>query len=80
MTISHHPFINSASNRPTLSVVVPIYNEREVLPLCLQQLQAVIKQLEITAEFLFVDDGSRDGSRERPARKGYIPARTRAHT
>jgi len=72
MTVSHTLFSNAsdasdASNargRPVLSIIVPVYNEREVLPICLQRLNAVIKQLAMTTEVLFVDDGSRDGSAE----------------
>jgi polyisoprenyl-phosphate glycosyltransferase len=49
---------------PDLSVVVPVYNERDVLPQCLERLQRVRASLDITTELLFVDDGSRDGSAE----------------
>ncbi|CBL46150.1 Glycosyl transferase, family 2 [gamma proteobacterium HdN1] len=41
---------------------MPVYNEREVLPLFLQRLKATLKTLDQKAEILFVDDGSRDGS------------------
>lgn len=51
-------------NEPTLSVIVPVYNEREVLPLFLQRLQATLATLEISAEILLIDDGSKDGSAE----------------
>lgn len=47
---------------PTLSVIVPVYNERDVLPLFLQRLQAVVARLPFGVEVLFVDDGSKDGS------------------
>lgn len=49
-------------NEPTLSVIVPVYNEREVLPLFLERLHATLATLEISAEILMVDDGSKDGS------------------
>ncbi|NOY84484.1 MAG: glycosyltransferase family 2 protein [Nitrospirae bacterium] len=48
--------------QPTITLIIPIYNEREVLPLCLQRLAAVIEQLDIKTELLFVDDGSKDTS------------------
>jgi polyisoprenyl-phosphate glycosyltransferase len=49
---------------PDLSVVVPVYNERDVLPQCLERLQRVLASLHMTTELLFIDDGSRDGSAE----------------
>lgn len=50
----------------SLSVLVPVYNEREVLPRFWPRLAAVLDRLEGVAsvEVLFVDDGSRDGSRD----------------
>lgn len=48
--------------RPTeLSIVVPFYNEAPVLPRCLARLLQVARQLPVSCELLFVDDGSRDG-------------------
>ncbi|MCF6225661.1 MAG: glycosyltransferase family 2 protein [Xanthomonadales bacterium] len=54
----------SYSERFVLSVIVPMFNEHEVLPQCLERLDAVIKELNITTELIFVDDGSDDGSAE----------------
>ena len=45
-----------------LSIVVPVYNERAVLPMLGERLRAVIDTLDIDHEFILVDDGSRDGS------------------
>lgn len=45
-----------------LSVVVPLYNERESLPELHRQLSEVLCQLEKPVEIIFVDDGSTDGS------------------
>jgi len=47
---------------PTLSIIIPVYNEREVLPLTLDRLQTVIEELAIPTELIFIDDGSQDGS------------------
>lgn len=47
---------------PTISVVIPIYNEIEVLPACLQRLTTVMKNIGEPYELVFVDDGSRDDS------------------
>ncbi|MCU0873014.1 MAG: glycosyltransferase family 2 protein [Pirellulaceae bacterium] len=48
----------------SLSVVVPIYNEFENIPLLYEQLSQTLPQLGREYEILFVDDGSRDGSVE----------------
>jgi len=49
----------------TISVVVPIYNELENIPLLYQQLAAVLPSLNRPWEIVFVDDGSTDGSSDR---------------
>ncbi len=46
----------------TVSVVVPIYNEIETIPLLYQSLHNVLAGLGREYEILFVDDGSTDGS------------------
>jgi len=43
-----------------LSVVVPIYNEEESIPLLLEQLRSALKQLNSRYEIIAVDDGSHD--------------------
>jgi glycosyltransferase involved in cell wall biosynthesis len=48
----------------SVSVVVPIYNERENIPLLYDQIQDALGKLEREYEIVFVDDGSRDGSLE----------------
>lgn len=35
MTASQSLFTDNNKNRPTLSIIIPVYHEREVLPLCL---------------------------------------------
>ena len=46
---------------PLISVVVPCYNEEEVLGQTIEQLQAFAKALSrYRVEFIFVDDGSQD--------------------
>jgi glycosyltransferase involved in cell wall biosynthesis len=47
---------------PTLSIVVPVYNERENLPLLHEAIAKVIDPAGIDAEIILVDDGSTDGS------------------
>jgi polyisoprenyl-phosphate glycosyltransferase len=45
-----------------ISVVVPIHDEEEVFPLLLERLRAAAAGWGDDVEFLFVDDGSKDGS------------------
>jgi glycosyltransferase involved in cell wall biosynthesis len=50
-------------NGPTsLSVVVPAYNEQEVLPEFHRRLSAVLKALQMPCEVVYVNDGSRDAT------------------
>ena len=53
----------SGPNRwPLVSVVVPVYNERAVLPALHQRLDAVLSKQPVRYEIVLVDDGSSDGS------------------
>ena len=45
-----------------LSVVVPVYNEEDVLPLLVERLRPVLDGLNATYEVVAVDDGSTDAS------------------
>lgn len=49
-----------------ISVIVPCHNEEEVLPLFLQEVEKVFAIMQekhgVEMEYLFVDDGSRDGT------------------
>ncbi len=51
-------------NRPDLSIVVPVYNNRGTLAELVDRLHAALGMRADTYELLFVDDGSRDGSLE----------------
>lgn len=46
----------------SLSVVVPIYNDQEVIPELLKRLTAVLETIASEYEIILVDDGSRDHS------------------
>lgn len=48
----------------TISVVVPLYNERENVPILYGSIRKVLKELEQSFEIVFVDDGSEDGTRQ----------------
>jgi glycosyltransferase involved in cell wall biosynthesis len=45
-----------------ISIVIPVYNEKESLKILLGEIDAVGRQANLELEVLFVDDGSRDGS------------------
>ena len=46
--------------KPTLSIVVPVYNEEENVRLLFEKIQAICETIADTYEVLFVDDGSHD--------------------
>ena len=48
--------------RPEISIVVPVFNEREVLPELYRRVSAVLAKLGATYELILVNDGSADGS------------------
>ena len=54
----------TTSSRSTVlySVIVPVYNEEENLPVLLSEIRQTLDPLNKPYEVLFVDDGSRDGS------------------
>jgi dolichol-phosphate mannosyltransferase len=49
---------------PTLTVVLPVYNEEALLPELHQRLVATLRALALPYEILYVDDGSSDRSLE----------------
>ncbi|MCP1242155.1 glycosyltransferase [Acetobacter lambici] len=55
-------------NIPSLTIVVPCYNEEEVFSFCLSELKSLLensiqaKKISAQSHILFVDDGSRDGT------------------
>ncbi|MHC5609606.1 MAG: glycosyltransferase family 2 protein [Nostoc sp.] len=49
---------------PDVSVVVPIHNEVESLPLLLEAIASILSSCQINYEIICVDDGSTDGSGE----------------
>ena len=51
--------------RPRYSIVIPVYNEAEVLDELFRRLSALLEQLDGEAEVVLVDDGSTDTSFER---------------
>jgi glycosyltransferase involved in cell wall biosynthesis len=45
-----------------LSVVVPLYNEEESVPLLYDSIRSVLDNLPVDGEIVFVDDGSGDST------------------
>jgi len=68
------------SSQPDLSVVFPVYNEEENVPILLREIAAAIDGRGWTYEIVAVDDGSTDGSLEvlRAGRAAYPTLRVLA--
>lgn len=49
-------------SRPDLSVVFPVFNEAENIPILLDEIEAALRGRSWTYEIIAVDDGSRDAS------------------
>ena len=52
------------SDHPLISVVIPIFNERDALETLFNRLAATLDTMAVDWEVIAVDDGSTDGSRE----------------
>lgn len=57
-----HPPYDVPATAPELTVVVPVYNEEQVLPLLVARLRPVLTAIGASYEVLAVDDGSTDDS------------------
>ncbi|TAH35932.1 MAG: glycosyltransferase [Planctomycetota bacterium] len=62
---------------PQLSLVVPVYEEEENLPILFREIRAALEGTGIDFEILAVDDGSGDGSWERIRAETVADARVR---
>ncbi|MFZ1905391.1 MAG: glycosyltransferase [Steroidobacteraceae bacterium] len=54
--------MSARDGTPDISVVIPVYNEEEGLPLLFERLYAALDALARSYEVVFVDDGSHDSS------------------
>ena len=52
--------MTNQEGRQTVTIIVPCYNEEQVLPLFLAAMAPVRQALEAECFLLFVDDGSKD--------------------
>lgn len=53
---------NKKSHQVLLSIIVPVYNEQEVIAQCHQRLSAVADTLTINTEIIYINDGSNDNT------------------
>lgn len=51
-------------NHPELSIVIPAYNECDVLEICYESVNNIVAKLGMEYEIVFVDDGSTDDSKK----------------
>jgi undecaprenyl-phosphate 4-deoxy-4-formamido-L-arabinose transferase len=56
------PLLDRGSATPTLSVVIPVYNEEAGLAALFERLYPALDALNVSYEVVFVNDGSRDRS------------------
>lgn len=78
--LQHAPPTRSSTTTATrlLSIIVPLYNEVDNVPLLCQQLRDVAERLPERVEILLVDDGSRDGTDEAIRRAAATDPRIKA--
>ena len=62
--------MNDAANSPAISVVVPVFNEEENMPILQSELRGALAGRDY--ELVFVDDGSMDRSAERIERGSLL--------
>jgi dolichol-phosphate mannosyltransferase len=60
---SNHLSSPASASTPNVSVVIPVLNEQENLDLLLPLVNETLKQLQLKAEIIVVDGGSRDNSK-----------------
>ena len=53
---------------PLISIVAPCFNESETVDLFVSALDKILSDADFNAEIIFIDDGSRDDTRERLSR------------
>lgn len=56
--------IRVGPDRPEVSIVCPVFNEKEIVPKLLDLFQQVLSTLDRSYELIMVDDGSQDGTLE----------------
>jgi len=69
---------NTSRTAPDLSIVVPLFNEIGTLEELHRRLTQVVTLLGLDTEIIYVDDGSRDGTRDALAALAAYDPRVRA--
>ncbi len=62
---------------PKFSIIAPIYNELENLPVLYSRIKEVMGQTEEEWELILIDDGSRDGSTDKIHELGQLDSRVK---
>lgn len=62
---------------PKFSIIAPIYNELENLPVLYSRIKEVMGQTEEEWELILIDDGSRDGSTDKIRELGQLDSRVK---
>lgn len=62
--ISNPKETDSRKERPEVGIIIPCYNEEDVVPMLLARLAAIFQKWPYPVYVLFVDDGSRDRTYE----------------
>ena len=57
---SDQRFLAAMQNGKLLSVIIPSYNEQDMIPTTFQTVKESLDKSKIPFEIIFVDDGSRD--------------------
>ncbi len=57
--------MNAAKKTPSLQIIVPVYNEQDVLPVFMQRLHQALDHEPVHWSVLFINDGSTDSTAER---------------
>lgn len=56
------PFDDRRSEKPLISIIVPVFNEEEAISLFVQAVDEAMPKAAFSLEIVFVNDGSRDGT------------------
>jgi dolichol-phosphate mannosyltransferase len=56
--------MNTTANIPDISVIIPAFNEEASLPTLFSALEGFVSSVQFLVQFVFVDDGSSDGTVE----------------
>ncbi|MFQ5433661.1 MAG: glycosyltransferase family 2 protein, partial [Anaerolineae bacterium] len=78
--MQHRTEVREMSNRPLLSVIIPLYNESQIIGRLLNSLVNVLDQeLDNAYEIIVIDDGSTDDSAVQVEKQTYSQVRICQH-